>query len=289
MRVLVTGAAGFIGSHVCRALIKAGHYVTGVDLVQNTELDDFIVADICKPFAAPRFDAMVHLAAIASPNECDADPERAFNINVNGTHQALKIALESGARKVVFSSSAHVYDIPPRYLPTDESHPLRLNKTYTTTKILGEQLCHLFFENHGLSYTTLRLYNAYGPGQTMGYFIPDQIAKAKKGRIDLYGSDVSKDWVYVEDVADAFCRAIDTRFVGAINIGTGIETKLGVVARAIANIFGADLETHPAERPTRMQCDGRRASAILGWSPTTPLEEGLRAAINSAKARPIPA
>jgi UDP-glucose 4-epimerase len=164
MKVLVTGANGFIGQYVLKALEERGHEAIGLDFTQSVR-PPWIHADITHPLEKiPNLDAVIHLAAMANPRECDATPIGAFAVNVNGTNQVLKMALESGAKKIVFSSSAHVYDIPPKYLPTDESHPLRLNNTYTTTKILGEQLCQLYWENHGLSYCTLRLFNAYGPG-----------------------------------------------------------------------------------------------------------------------------
>ena len=285
MRVLVTGSEGFLGKHVCVALRERGHDVVRLDSTPSAE----IVADITKAMPRMNVDAVVHLAALASPDICTRNPELAVAVNVHGTHQVLRLALESGAKKFVFSSSAHVYDIPPRYMPTDECHPLRLNNVYTTTKLLGEQLCRLFYENHGLSYTTLRLYNAYGPGQAEGYFIPDQLTKARAGKIELRGSDVTKDWVYATDVAAAFVRAVESQFVGPINIGSGIETTLRAISLIIAQAYEVELYAHPAATPSRMQCDGRRAERVLGWRPTITIEEGLDAIINHAQAQSIPA
>lgn len=270
MRVLVTGSAGFIGRSVCKALLADGHDVIPLDILLGH--------DITKPLPSMGpLDAVVHLAAMANPRECDANPAKAFDVNVNGTLQVLKLALAAGAKKVVFSSSAHVYGVGPRYLPTDEGHPLSLGNTYTTTKILGEELCNLYHENHGLSCTTLRLYNAYGPGQGLGYFVPDMVAKAAKGSIDLTGANVTKDWVYVDDVAEAFALAVKTPFVGALNIGTGIESNLGVVASVIAVETGAYLHAEPVDRPSRMQADIGRARRVLGWMPRIELREGIRA------------
>ena len=287
MRVLVTGAAGFIGRHVCKALWEAGHEVFEVDLVAPEGKGHlWTVHDITKPFSQSPviLDAVIHLAALAAPRECDANPTRAFDINVNGTLQVLRMALASGAKKVVFSSSAHVFDIPPKWLPTDETHPLRLNNTYTTTKILGEELCELFWENHGLPYTTLRLFNAYGPGQSLGYFIPDQIAKAAKGDFELSGSNVTKDWVHVNDVAEAFVLALESSYVGALNVGTGVEIDLGTIARIIAKAYGVQVNCKPAAVPTRMCADWHRAQRILGWSPKVSLPEGLHELLgNQAK------
>lgn len=287
MKVLVSGSSGFIGGHVCEALKAAGHYVIGMDVQRLNAMlcDDWITADITKPLAKIEgLDAVIHLAAIAAPRDCDADPARAYAVNVNGTHQVLRMALESGAKKFVFSSSAHVYDIPPLYLPTDETARLRLNNTYTTTKVLGEQLCELYWENHRLSYIALRLYNAYGADQAKGYFIPDMIAKAQSGDISLKGGGTTKDFVHVDDVARAFVLAVESSFVGGINIGTGNEATLNEVAAEIA--LGYDRrfqETYPYVGATRMQADIRRAKQVLGWEPTISLKEGLGAIISASK------
>ena len=276
MRVCVTGGSGFIGRYVCAALKAAGHYVLVIDPMPPGECDEWRAADITSPLAVvPGLDAVIHLAALANPRECDANPGKAFNHNVNGTHQVLKMALASGVRKIVFASSAHVYGISPRYLPTPETHSLYLQNTYTLCKILGEQLCQLYFDNHGLSYTVLRLFNTFGLGQSLGYFIPDQIEKAKAGKIDLTGSNITKDWISVSNVASAFVRALMTDYVGAINVGSGIQTDLGTIARFIAEVYKAELICHPVENPTRMQADWGRAKRVLGWGPTISLEEGL--------------
>ena len=279
MRVVCTGSSGFIAHYVIRALEKSGHEVIGIDILTGQ--------DITKPLPPiPNLDAVIHLAAIAAPRECDANPSKAFDINVNGTLQVLKLALESGAKKVVFSSSAHVYGISPRYMPTDETHPLALGNTYTTTKILGEQLCELYWENHRLPYTVLRLYNAYGPGQAAGYFIPDMIEKAKTSEIVLRGGDTTKDFVHVDDVARAFVAAVQTPyFVGPINIGTGYETPLSTIAAFIANAKGAKFSEAPARDPrTRMQADITLAKIVLGWEPRISILEGLDGILNAHQA-----
>lgn len=295
MKILVSGSDGFIGRHVCKALRGVGHYVIGLDQhdplvrvggIRAEPCDEFIKADITKPLAKiDGLDAVIHLAAIAAPRECDIDPANAYAVNVNGTSQVLKMALESGAKKFVFSSSAHVYDIPPRYLPTDETAKLRLNNTYTTTKVLGEQLCDLYWENHRLSYIALRLYNAYGADQARGYFIPDMISKAQQGDLTLKGGGTTKDFVQVDDVARAFVLALESQFVGSINIGTGNETSLDEVAGRIAVAHGRTLNvTDSFVGATRMQADIRRAKQVLGWEPTISLKEGLLDVIRSTKA-----
>lgn len=283
MKVLITGAAGFIGQHVVAALSNRGHDVVELDIALPRPLtSEWCEVDITKPLSPfpGGLDVVIHLAAIAAPRECDANPTKAFDVNVNGTLQVLRMALESGAKKFVFSSSAHVYGVGPKYMPTDENHPLALGNTYTTTKILGEQLCQLYHENYGLNYTTLRLFNAYGPGQGTGYFIPDMWAKKE---IRLQGGNTTKDWVYVEDVARAFALAAETPYVGPLNIGTGIETALAPIARFIADQTGATFESVDSPNASRMQANVARASRVLGWRATTSVWEGLRAC-NAAKA-----
>ena len=138
-----------------------------------------------------------------------------------------------------------MYGISPKYMPTDERHPLALQDTYTTTKIMGESLCQLFYSNHNLEYLVSRLFNAYGPGQSTDYFIPAMISKAKSGHIELRGRHVTKDFVFVDDVVDAFAKALVSDYVGEMNIGSGLQTTLeyrGAVHRPLhereAHILG---------------------------------------------------
>lgn len=285
MRVLVTGSEGFLGKHVVSALEDAGHDAIGLDVRQQTFIPR-IKADITGLLSKDLFgvvglDAVIHMAAIAAPRTCDTDPALAYNVNVNGTHQVLKLAVESGAKKFVFISSAHVYGIPPKQLPTVEYSRLDPQDIYTTTKILGEQLCHLYWLNHSLNYTILRLFNAYGPGQQLGYFIPDMIQKALISGIELGGGETTKDFVYVDDVVRAVLLALETSFVGPINIGTGVQTSLNEVAMMIADQVGSSFEATNMSSgyPTRMMADYDRAKKVLGWEPTVNIEEGLRATV----------
>ena len=269
MKVLVTGGNGFIGRYVVKAAQAAGHQVLTLDNVGPVD----VPADITQPLhPIEGLDGVIHLAAFAHPTEFGRNPGLGYLVNVQGTQQVLKMAQESGAKRFVFSSSAHVYGIPPKYLPSDENHPLWLQNDYTLTKILGEQLCQLYHQNHGLSYAVLRLFNAYGPGQAPGYFIPDMLVKAQSGYLKLRGAETTKDFVYVEDVARAFVLALENSYVGVINIGSGIETSLGDVVA----MLGYPYQAEGTDIPTRMQAEPSRALRVLGWEPTVSLEEGLR-------------
>lgn len=272
MRVLVTGADGFIGRHLCKSLEAWGHEVVHWDLpghdITNMNLH------------APALDAVVHLAAVASPALCHKDPCKAFNVNVNATHNVLKMAVAAGAKRLILASSAHVYGISPKYLPTDERAPLSIFDVYTTTKLLSEQLCNLFWENYGLSYAAIRLYNGYGPGQGPGYFIVDKIQQARSGNFELRGHQVTKDWVYIDDLVRAYQLALESAFVGTINVGSGVETSLETIANKIAKAFGVNVSIQVASSPpTRMCADWRRANRVLGWQPKVSLDEGLERTI----------
>jgi nucleoside-diphosphate-sugar epimerase len=285
--VLVTGACGFMGSHLVEKLLEAGASVFGLDrpeAFQNQHIKSpryFPLAlDITRPLMpAPdtRFDVVYHLAAIAAPLVCEQEPDKAFLTNVLGTYNVLRFALKGDAKKVIFLSSAHVYGISPKYMPTGEVHPLALLDNYTTTKVLGERLCRLFYDNHHLPYLIFRLFNSFGPGQPPGYFIPDMIVKAKSGHITLKGREVTKDFIYIDDVVDALLKGAVSDYVGELNIGSGKQTELGYVAKYIADKMGAkiDFDESKVAGPTKMQADNTRAKKILGWAPRITLEQGL--------------
>jgi len=288
-RVLVTGAAGFIGSHLLPKLIEEGYDVIALDVpeardkVKGEVLQ--IDADICdgqlmmntgKGLSKLNIDAVIHLAAIAAPRVAEKKPEETFRINVYGTLNVLRMAKEAKVKRVIFPSSAHVYGISPKYLPTDESHPLALLDDYTTSKILGEQLCHLFYQNHNISYVALRMFNGYGPRQSLDYFIPAMISQAMKGNITLRGRYITKDFIYVSDMISAILQMLPSDYIGPLNVGTGQEVALEYIADYIAEAFGVKLKfAEPDDRgPTRMLCDNSRLKGF-GWSPKVFIDEGL--------------
>ena len=298
--ILITGAAGFIGSHIVSSLAaQHGEFMHCMDIADMGHLNRFktcpmniditdvaAMDDAVKYFDARHVEGCIHLAAVASPPIAKRDPARAWATNVQGTHNVLELCRRIGCKRFVFFSSAHVYGISPKYMPTDEKHPLALHDIYTTTKIMGEQLCQLFYENSGLSYCTLRLWNAYGPGQNKDYFIGAKLAQAKAGKLTLRNEHVTKDWIHVDDVVRAALMALRSNYVGPLNVGTGIETSLGDIAGHLASAFGVEVEREnvPDEGPSRMQCDWGRIKNTLGWEPTRSFLHGLDELIREAKA-----
>lgn len=289
--VLVTGASGFIASHLIPKLMREGYNVVGVDnrTLENAEwpILNVDITDLKSLMNIPETDYLIHLAAIAAPIICRDNPKLAYDINVLGTNNILQWASSHHVKKAIFLSTAHVYGISPKYMPTPEEAPLQLNNdVYTTTKILGEYLCKMFYNNFSLPYTTFRLYNSYGPTQTTDYFIPAMIAKAKKGEIVLKGAEVTKDWIYISDTMTAITNGLKTDYVGELNIGTGIQTSLGSIAETIAKEFNAkfslDLEQ---PKPTFMQADMTKTKNILNWEPTIPFEVGLKTTLDWYKSK----
>jgi len=298
-RVLVTGAGGFIGSHLLPALIARGYEVLAFDKAEVLDkiTDDVlkVEADICDStrmnslgpsLKENHVNSIIHLAAMAAPRVAEKKPEETFRINVYGTLNVLRMAKEAKVKRIVFASTAHVYGISPKYMPTDESHPLALQDDYTISKILGEQLCQLFYQNHNIAYVVLRMFNGYGPRQSLDYFIPAMIQQAKKGHMTLHGREITKDFIYVSDMVDAMLTVLPLDYVGPLNVGTGVQTPLETVATFIANKFHVDLTLAETDDkgPTHMQCDSSRLRG-LGWSPKVSLQEGLNLTIEYAEAK----
>lgn len=301
-RVLVTGAGGFIGSHLLPALIEEGYEVIALDLGSAlgkiTDNVTKVQADICdyermeslgnglafELKLGQNIDSIIHLAAMAAPRIAESQPDETFRVNVLGTYNVLRMAKESGVKRVVFPSTAHAYGITPKYMPTDEAHPLALQDVYTTSKILGEQLCHLFYQNHNISYVALRMFNGYGPRQSLDYFIPSMINQAMKGNIVLRGRYITKDFIYVSDMVNAILHMLPSDYVGPLNVGTGEEIALEYIADYIAEAFGVKLKfAEPDDRgPTHMRCDNSRLKGF-GCQPKVSIEEGLSKTIEYFK------
>lgn len=276
-------------------LLARGDDVIGVDLPHvvraRTALTNavlpIVAGDITEdllPLFDDPVDCIVHLAAETSPRVCTERPAAAFRTNVFGTHNALRLAAKHKAR-FVFASSAHVYGIPPVELPTSEQAQAdSVQDVYTTTKTLGEQLCGLFGASYGLPCILLRLYNAFGPGQPLGYFMSDTLRRGKTHRsILLRNARTTKDFLYIDDMAEAVVAATTASYVGAVNIGSGVETSLATVANHIAKRLGVDVKvTDESETPSRMCADPNFAAKVLNWKPLTTLEKGLALAIEAA-------
>ncbi|NDU75154.1 NAD-dependent epimerase/dehydratase family protein [Actinomadura sp. DSM 109109] len=303
MLTLVTGAAGFIGSHLVDRLLADGHEVVGVDDMSSganarpgAELWDLDVADpaLVARAAARQPEVVFHLAAQVSVRVSVGDPLGDARTNVVGTANVLEAARAAGARKVVFTSSCAVYGVPDA-LPVPPDAELRPASPYAASKVAGEVYADMYRRLHGIDFTTLTLANVYGPRQTpdgeagVVSIFTDALLAGRPTRIFGDGAQ-TRDYVYVGDVADAFARAGGEAGGGLrLNVGTGVQTTDRELHALVAEAAGAP--DVPEFAPPRlgdlpaMAVDPRRTREALGWEPEVPLREGLARTVAWARER----
>jgi len=290
MRVLVTGGAGFIGSHVVDKLQARGHEPRIFDLVPSPHHGaevETILGDLCDPDTARRAiegcDAVVHLAALADVDEVVTDPARADRVNVHGTHVLLEAARDAGVERFVYASTIWVYGDAADPEPVTEDTPLGLPKHfYTATKIAGEHYTASYGELYGLEWTILRFGIPYGPRARPTAVVPAFTAKALSGQpLTIAGDGTqSRRFVYVEDLADGVALSLVPAAANRVYNLVGHEnTSVRSIARTIRDIVGDAKIVHVDGRAGDLRggnVSGERAARELGWEPTTPFDEGVR-------------
>ena len=293
-RVLVTGGAGFIGSHTVDALVSAGHTVAILDdLSTGSEANlnpnaSFHRADITDPavgrtLAEIRPEVICHVAAQISVSAGQADPLRDLTVNAAGTLRLLEHARRAGCR-FVHASSAAVYG-EPEAIPVTEEHPTRPINNYGVSKLAVEHYLAAYARNYGVSYAALRYANVYGPRQNAAgeagvvAIFCEAIAAGRPPTIHGDGLQ-TRDLVFVRDVAAANLAACASSATGVFNVGTGTETDVNTLCDAIANALGASIE--PRRGPARegdiyrSVLDPTRALELLGWRAEIDLARGLQ-------------
>jgi UDP-glucose 4-epimerase len=311
MRVLVTGGAGFIGSNLVDRLLAEGYDVDVVDDLSTGSLANLSDArsqrarkmtfqrlDIrskamAELVAHRKPEIVFHLAAQADVRVSVGDPSLDAEVNVVGSLNVIQGALEGGTRKVVFAGSGGTLYGIPESVPTREGHPQRPISPYGVAKKAVGDYLHYYREVHGLEYTVLALANVYGPRQDphgeAGVVAIFAGKLLDKDRPTIYGDgEQTRDFVYVDDVADAFTRAAEKGGGLLVNIGTGVETSVQELFDRIASVTGFDEPARYASPRAgelrRSALDPGRAGIHLGWKPWTLLEDGVRRTIEYFRA-----
>lgn len=304
-KVLVTGADGFIGSHLTEALVRRGHEVRAFvfyNAFNSWGWLDRCSADVRGQFevfagdirdshgvrtAMQECDAVLHLAALIAIPYSYHSPDTYVDTNVKGTLNVVQAARDLGVRKVVHTSTSEVYGTA-RFVPITEEHPLRGQSPYSASKIGADQIALSFHTSFGTPVSVLRPFNTYGPRQSARAVIPTIITQIANGRrqIKLGAVHPTRDFNFVTDTVAGFIAALGSdRSVGeVINIGSNFEISIGDTARAIAAAMGAEIEIVTDEqrlRPElseveRLWASNDKAGDLLGWRPQYTGIDGFR-------------
>jgi len=305
LRVLVTGGAGFIGSHIVDTFVAAGHDVGVVDnfwehgggrranlnpkaTFSQLDIRDSALADV---FLSFKPEIVCHHAAQHSVAISTKDPQYDADVNVKGLIHVAQAAGRAGARKIIYASSAATYGAP-QHIPIDEDHPQRPESPYGITKMAGEHYLRYFAGADGPSFTALRYGNVYGPRQDPAgeagviAIFASRILAGEPIRVDWDGEQ-QKDYVYVGDVARANLLALSAANGEVVNIGTGVGTSVNQLHRLIADAAGRDVAVEHA--PKRAGDVGLsifaigRAKSLLGWEPQVALRDGIAQTVDYFK------
>jgi len=305
-KVVVTGGAGFIGSHLAQELTRQGYHVIILDDLSTGKLEniedllgkesvEFVKDSITDlPLLQKIFhdvDYVFHQAAIPSVPRSIDNPLASHDVNVSGTLNVLLAARRNSAKKVIYASSSSVYGDTPTLPKREDMMPNPLSP-YAVTKLAGEYYCLVFHQVYGLPTVCLRYFNVYGPRQdpTSQYaaVIPKFITRAFEGNSPIIFGDgkQTRDFTFIKDVVEANIRAVKSNACGPFNIARGESVTINELAKLVINIVGKNIELiHQEPRAGDVRhslADISRARAF-GYEPKYSLEEGLRDTIRSFK------
>jgi UDP-glucose 4-epimerase len=262
----VTGADGFVGSHLVQALQKAGAKVEAFN------------GDILSASPQQGFDYIFHLAAITDLKLARKNPSRVFEVNVLGTLKILE-NLE-GAPKFIYVSTLGVYG-EPKSVPVREDSPTRPIEPYAASKLAGEAIVEGFCRQHGTPFAIARLFNVYGKGQRRDFVIPALVEEiTSKDKVVVKNPDSTRDFIYIDDVIAGLLAVAAKGKNDIYNIGTGKETSIKMVAETIMRFTNRDvsfiLQRDRDVRVKRSRADIKKAKKELGWSAKVTFKEGIQ-------------
>ncbi|MBN1661421.1 MAG: GDP-mannose 4,6-dehydratase [Anaerolineae bacterium] len=301
--ILVTGAAGFIGSHLTERLVHEGatvrafvrynsrHDIGLLSFLERPVRDalDIVAGDLRDADAVREamrgVDTVFHLGALIAIPYSYLHPREVVETNIMGTLNVLMAARDLDTRRVVHTSTSEVYGTA-RYVPIDEAHPLQGQSPYSASKIGADKIVESFYRSFGIPVATLRPFNTYGPRQSARAVIPTIIVQAlESDQVCLGALDPKRDFTFVLDTVDAFLRvaASDNAVGQEINAGSGASISIGELAAKILALVGRDLpivcedeRLRPADSEVmHLHATHDKATALLGWEPRTLLAEGL--------------
>ena len=303
-QVLVTGAGGFIGSHLTEALVKVGAKVRVFirynsrdgrgnledlehGLLEQIEIvaGDLRDADVIER-TVKGCDAVFHLGALVGIPYSYKNPREVVETNIMGTFNVLTAARDHGVERIVHTSTSEVYG-SAFYVPIDESHPLQGQSPYSASKIGADKLAESFHASYDLPVVTVRPFNCYGPRQSARAVIPTLITQALACKeIRLGNTETLRDFTFVTDTAEGFIKAAQSQegFGKVLNIGSGREISIGQLAQIIINtvqstakIVVDEARVRPSRSEvTRLLADNRLAKETIGWEPSVSLEDGIK-------------
>ena len=303
MKVLVTGGAGFVGSHIVETLKSVDHEVVVIDDLSSGDagnVDDTVTTyrlnlcddDIDEIFGIEKFDAVCHVAAKTNIRESLKDPFVDAQVNIIGLLKTLDACVNHNVSYFVFSSTGGALYGDTDVFPTPEKTPVLPKTPYGITKMAGERYCYFYHNTHGLNVTVLRYSNIYGPrldkkkGATAA--VLNIITNLKNGKQpEIVGNgEQTRDFIYVKDIAKANAKALEnTVGFATYNIGSGIETSINTLFNTIAKEMGVHVEPKyvPAisGEVSRSVLDISKAKSGLHWNPTYSLQEGIREMIKN--------
>lgn len=299
MRILITGGAGFIGSHLCKQLIDDGHYVicldnlftgslTNIADIMHHESFEFIEHDVTVPFECKELDLIFNLACPASPVHYQHNPVKTIETNIIGAINTLNIAKDNGCR-ILQASTSEVYGDPNEH-PQKENYwgnvnPIGLRSCYDEGKRAAETLFFDYHRQFGLDIKIARIFNTYGPNMQKddGRVVSNFIVQALEERsISIYGDgSQTRSFCYVDDLVEGLIRLSrsSSGFHGPVNLGNPGEVSMIELAEAVISITGSassiEFEPLPSDDPKRRKPDISLAEEMLGWRPAVDLQHGL--------------